>query len=208
MFTLQPQIAESILATSMSGSMDYAAVALDLLLTTKSVETGNAMLNSLVETGGVEGMVNTICLVFAAMIFGGVMIGSGMISTITHAFTRKIKSLQSVVNSTVFSGLFFNLSTGDQYLSILLSCNVFKRLYKRNGLESRLMSRTVEDSVSVTSVLIPWNSCGVAQSTVLGIPTLAYLPYCIFNYLSPLMSMAIAAIGYKIVQRKREPKHI
>ena len=208
MFILQPQIAESILGTALSGSMDYAAVSLDLLLTTTSVETGNAMLNSLVETGGVEGMVNTICLVFAAMIFGGVMIGSGMISTITHAFTRKIKSLQSVVNSTVFSGLFFNLSTGDQYLSILLSCNVFKRLYKRNGLESRLMSRTVEDSVSVTSVLIPWNSCGVAQSTVLGIPTLAYLPYCIFNYLSPLMSMAIAAIGYKIVQRKREPKHI
>lgn len=145
----------------------------------------------------------TVCLVLAAMLFGGVMIGSGMITSITQALTSKISSRKSVVNSTVCGGLLFNASTGDQYLAILLSCNVFRRLYKRNGLEKRLLSRTVEDSVSVTSVLMPWNSCGVAQSMVLGIPTLVYLPYCVFNYVSPIMSMIIAAIGYKIVQRNK-----
>ena len=160
------------------------------------------MLNSLVATSGVEGMMSTIYLVICAMCFGGMMLGSGMLSTITHSVTNRLRTVSSIVNATVGSGLMFNSFTGDQYLSIILDANVYKKLYKRNGLESRLLSRSVEDSVSVTSVLIPWNSCGVTQSTVLGVPTLTYLPYCIFNYLSPIMSMIIARLGYKIVRRR------
>jgi NhaC family Na+:H+ antiporter len=108
-----------------------------------------------------------------------------------------------VVTSSVSSGIFFNLTTGDQYISIILTCNLFKQLYEDRDLEQRLLSRSVEDSATVTSVLIPWNSCGMAQSTVLGVATLTYMPYCIFNIVSPLMSIFMATIGYKIYKRSK-----
>ena len=122
------------------------------------------------------------------------MIGGGMISTITSAFTRRLHSVNSIVSATVGSGLFFNACTADQYLSLILGGNVYKNIYRRNGLEPRLLSRSLEDSISVTSVLIPWNSCGVTQSTVLGVATIAYLPYCLFNWLSPLMTLLVARL--------------
>lgn len=83
---------------------------------------------------------------------------------------------------------------------------MFKGIYEKEGYESRLLSRTTEDAVTVTSVLIPWNTCGMTQATILGVPTLTYLPYCFFNYISPLMSILVAAIGYKIVKPVRMPK--
>lgn len=126
------------------------------------------------------------------------MYGSGMLSSITQIFVRMARRTVSVVGSTVCSGIFFNLTTGDQYISIILTSNLFRRLYDDRHLERRLLSRSVEDSATVTSVLIPWNSCGMAQSTVLGVATLTYLPYCIFNLVSPLMSILMATIGYKI----------
>ena len=126
------------------------------------------------------------------------MYGSGMLSSITQIFVRMASRTVSVVGSTVCSGIFFNLTTGDQYISIILTSNLFRRLYDDRHLERRLLSRSVEDSATVTSVLIPWNSCGMAQSTVLGVATLTYLPYCIFNLVSPLMSILMATIGYKI----------
>jgi NhaC family Na+:H+ antiporter len=97
--------------------------------------------------------------------------------------------------------LFFNLATGDQYISIILTGRLFHQLYDERKLEGRLLSRSVEDSATVTSVLIPWNSCGMTQSTVLGVATLTYMPYCIFNIVSPLMSIIVAAIGYKIYKK-------
>jgi NhaC family Na+:H+ antiporter len=105
------------------------------------------------------------------------------------------------VASTVTSGLFLNICTADQYISVILTGNMFKDIYEKKGYESRLLSRTVEDAVTVTSVLIPWNTCGMTQATILSVPTLVYLPYCFFNIISPLMSIAVAAIGYKIVKR-------
>lgn len=202
MFVFQPDIVTSIYGGDVSDFIAYFYVSCDVLFTSTEIETGNDMLNSLVATSGVEGMMATIYLVLCAMCFGGMMLGSGMLSTITHAITKHLKTVSSIVNATVGTGLLFNSFTGDQYLSIILDANVYKKLYKRNGLEARLLSRSVEDSVSVTSVLIPWNSCGVTQSTVLGVPTLTYLPYCVFNYLSPIMSMIIAGLGYKIVKRR------
>ena len=91
-----------------------------------------------------------------------------------------------------------NSTTADQYLSLIITGNMFRNLYRRYGLEPRLLSRTIEDSVSVTSVLIPWNSCGITQSTVLGVATLTYLPFCVFNWLSPCMSIILAWTGWKI----------
>ena len=186
-FIFQPQLASAI-------NSNGVLATLEILLTSTTIATGDEMLDSLVATGGIEGMMPTIYLVLCAMTFGGMMIGSGMISTITRSFTRRLHSINSIVGATVGSGLFFNSCTGDQYLSIILGGNVYKNLYRRNGLDAKLLSRTLEDSVSVTSVLIPWNSCGVTQSTVLGVATLTYLPYCVFNYISPLMSLFAAYI--------------
>ena len=105
-----------------------------------------------------------------------------------------------LVASTVASGLSMNICTADQYISIILTGNMFKDIYKQKGYESCLLSRTVEDSTTVTSVLVPWNSCGMTQATILGVPTLTYLPYCFFNLLSPLMSILVAITGFKIKQ--------
>ena len=165
-----------------------------------SLSTGQPEIDALVATRGMRGMMDTIWLIICAMCFGGVMSASGMIRSITDVFVRFVRKPKSAVCSTVASGLFFNTCTADQYLSIILTGNLFKELYKNRGLESRLLSRTVEDSVTVTSVLIPWNPCGMTQATVLGVSTLTYLPYCFFNLLSPLMSIIIAFTGFKIKQ--------
>jgi NhaC family Na+:H+ antiporter len=103
-----------------------------------------------------------------------------------------------MVASTVVTGLMLNLATADQYISIILTGNMFRSIYARNGYEPRLLSRTTEDAVTVTSPLIPWNTCGMTQATILSVPTFTYLPYCFFNLISPLMSIVIAAIGYRI----------
>jgi NhaC family Na+:H+ antiporter len=145
-------------------------------------------------------MMNTIWLVLCAMCFGGVMAGSGMLSALTRLFMSFAHRTISVVGSTLATGIFCNLTTADQYISIIITGNTFSELYRRRGLEGRLLSRSVEDSATVTSVLVPWNSCGMTQSTVLGVATITYLPYCIFNLASPLISLIVAAIGYKIVK--------
>ena len=169
-----------------------------------AIETGNEALNELVATNGMAGMLNTVWLIVCAMCFGGVMAGSGMLANITAFFLRFVRRTVSIVASTVGAGLFCNMCTGDQYLSIILSSNLFKELYRKQGLEPRLLSRSVEDSATVCSVLIPWNSCGMTQSTVLGVSTFVYFPYCIFNLISPVMSIFIAALGYKIVNNQPE----
>ena len=169
-----------------------------------SINTGNETLNNLVQTRGMKGMAGTIFLIFFASAFGGAMIGSGMMKSITTALTRGVSGRRSLVSSTVATGLFSNTVVGDQYLSILLTSNIFKQLYKDKGFEGRLLSRSTEDSATVTSVLVPWNSCGMTQSMVLQVPTLTYLPYCFFNIISPLMSILIAFTGYKIFRNTGE----
>ncbi|HPV87729.1 MAG TPA: Na+/H+ antiporter NhaC family protein, partial [Bacteroidales bacterium] len=94
--------------------------------------------------------------------------------------------------------IFFNMALGDQYMAIILPGNMFSESYKKQGFAPEVLSRTIEESATVTSVLIPWNTCGVAQSTVLNVATLTYLPYCFFNLITPLFSLFAAAIGYKI----------
>lgn len=165
------------------------------------MSTGDVTLDNLVGTGGITGMLPTIALVLSAMIFGAVMIGTGMLSVVTNAFTSRLRKCTSVVGATVGSGLFMNCCTADQYLSLIITGNMFRNVYRRAGLEPRLLSRTIEDSVSVTSVLIPWNSCGITQSTVLGIATVVYFPFCIFNILSPCMSLVLAMTGFRIHRR-------
>lgn len=188
---------EPQLLSLLSQENNPLAATLGILFTNTSINTNNSLLNELVITGGVEGMMNTIYLVLSAMIFGGVMLGTGMLSSITRSCLKGIKKTSSVVNTTIGSGLFMNSCTGDQYLSIILTANLYKKLYKKLNLDSKLLGRSIEDSVSVTSVLIPWNSCGITQSTVLGVATLSYLPFCVFNYMCPIMSILIAQFYYK-----------
>ncbi len=198
------QIAES---DTLSFTTGFKALMISIFGET-ALLTGNPDIDTLVATRGMRGMLNTIWLIICAMCFGGVMSASGMIRSITSVFTRFVHKPRGAVASTVVSGLFINTCTADQYLSIILTGNLFKELYKSRGLESRLLGRTVEDSVTVTSVLIPWNSCGMTQATVLGVATMAYLPYCFFNLLSPLMSLIVVFIGYKIQQNDTpEPTH-
>lgn len=202
MVIAQPDILLSIAQSDSASFMTSLKAVIIAATTSTSVETGNVLLNELVATNGMGGMMNTIWLIICAMCFGGVMYGSGMLSAISQIFVRIARRTVSVVGSTVCSGIFFNLTTGDQYISIILTGNLFRQLYDDSNLERRLMSRSIEDSATITSVLIPWNSCGMAQSTVLGVATLTYLPYCIFNLVSPLMSIIVAAMGYKIYKRK------
>ena len=168
-----------------------------------AIDTGNAALNDLVATRGMTGMMNTIFLIISAVTFGGTLVGSGMLQSLTEMLTRYIRRRVTMVSATVGTGIFSNMITGDQYLSIILTSSLYQKLYKERGYEPQLLSRSVEDSATVVSVLIPWNSCGMTQATVLKVATLEYLPYCLFNIISPLMSIFIAAIGYKIVRNSK-----
>ncbi len=203
---LQPHILMQIGAPSNLPQLGETAALIKGLAITfygaTSVETGNAELNELVSTGGMTGMLNTIWLIICAMCFGAGMVASGMIESLTRVVISWVKSRVGLVASTASTGLFLNVATGDQFISIVLTANMFKNVYQQKGYEPRLLSRTCEDSATVTSVLVPWNTCGMTQSTVLGVATIAYLPYCFFNILSPLMTILVAAIGWKIKQTK------
>lgn len=192
-FVFQPQIVGMIGGASASSIWQ-------VLWSETLFDTGLPTFDDLVSTGGITGMLPTIFLVLCAMLFGTAMISGGMVAGLTTALATKIKRRFSIVGTTVAGGLFINGCTADQYLSIIIGGNMFRNIYRRYGLEPRLLSRTLEDSISVTSVLIPWNSCGVTQSTVLGVGTLTYLPFCVFNYLSPVMTLVMAYTGYRIRQ--------
>ena len=201
MVVFQPDIVTQIGGEDALGSFKALMTA---CASNTSIDTGEAMLNDLVATRGMGGMMSTIWLILCAMCFGGVMAGSGMLAALTRTFMRFAKRTVSVVASTISTGIFCNLTTADQYISIIITGNTFSDLYRRRGLEARLLSRSVEDSATVTSVLIPWNSCGMTQSTVLGVATVTYLPYCLFNIISPILSIIIAATGYKIFKHNPE----
>lgn len=166
------------------------------------VDTGSSSLNELISTSGMAGMLNTVWLILCAMCFGAAMVASRMIDSITGTILRFVRNRVSLVSSTVGTGIFLNLTTGDQFISIVLTADIYKEVFQKEGYESRLLSRTTEDAATVTSVLIPWNTCGMTQSTVLGVPTFTYLPYCFFNLLSPIMSILVAAAGWKIKKRR------
>ncbi len=162
------------------------------------VITDNSTVNNLLQTGGMKGMLNTIYLIVCAMSFGGVMEKMGLLKIITEKIISRTTSDTSLVGSTVFSCLFFNITASDQYLAIVVPGRMFAQSYKDRGLAPENLSRALEDSGTVTSVLIPWNTCGVYQSGVLGVSTLTYLPFCFFNLLSPIMTMIFIYFRIKI----------
>lgn len=166
------------------------------------IETGNEQVNQLVASRGMIGMLNTIYLIICAMCFGACMKASGMIRDLARLLSPFTKGRTGLVSSTVVTGTALNGIVSDQYLSIILTSNIYKDSFEEQGFETRLLSRSVEDSSTVTSPLFPWSSCGMTQATILSVPTLIYAPFCFFNLISPLMSILVAAIGWKIERKK------
>lgn len=164
--------------------------------TKTNIDTGFEAINSLVATRGMVGMLSTVWLILCAMCFGSCMVASGMLRSITHIILKGIKGTASLVCSTVASGVLLNLVMGDQFLSIIMNVSIYHDEYAERGYRPELLSRSTEDSATVTSVLVPWTACGMTQSTVLGIPTLVYLPFCFFNIISPIMSCLVAILGF------------
>ena len=180
MLLAQPELVARVAGV---GELDFMSGFKGVLMTCfgpTAIPTGAPQLDELVATRGMAGMLNTVWLIICAMCFGGVMTGSGMLRSLTSIFLRWVRRAFSAVASTVGAGLFFNLCTADQYISIILSGRLFRDLYADRGLEPRLLSRSVEDSATVCSVLIPWNTCGATQAGVLNVATVAYLPYAFF----------------------------
>ncbi len=194
----QPQIIEQISGvTGNYPSASYIAV-MKSMYGRIAIETADPQVNDLLTTGGMAGMLNTIWLIMTAMIFGGVMEAAGMLVKITNSLMRFAKTTGSLVATTVSTCLFFNVTASDQYISIVVPGRMFAKTYRDRGLKPEVLSRTLEDSGTVTSVLIPWNTCGATQSAVLGVPTLSYLPWAFFNIISPFMSIFMAAFNIKI----------
>ncbi len=168
-------------------------------LTTKtSIETSNAELNDLFSGKGMAGMLGTIWRIICAMVFGGVMDAIGALARITSALLNLFQTAFGLFSSTVMSCLAINLTASDQYLALVIPGKMFKKAYEDKGLHPVNLSRTLEDSGTVTSVLVPWNTCGAYNSGVLGVATGEYFIYAIFNWLSPIMTLLVAGIGYKI----------
>ena len=189
----QGNLLDVIAGTDLEGFSQRIRGALIVVYGKTNLDTGVPELNDLVATRGMAGMLDTIWLIICAMLFGAAMTATGMLDTIMKALIRLVKGVVSLVATTAFTGVFLNIVSADQYLSIILSATMFGPTYKRYGLEPRLLSRTCEDSATVCSVLIPWNTCGMTQSHVLGVSTLIYAPFCFFCYLSPIMTVIASA---------------
>ncbi len=163
-----------------------------------AINTPNAAMNNLFTAGGMAGMLQTIWLIISAMVFGGVMEANGMLKKITHSILKLVRKDSSLIASTAFSCIFFNITASDQYISIVVPGEMYHDAFNDRGLKPEVLSRTLEDSGTVTSVLVPWNTGGATQARVLGVPTLSYLPYAFFNLISPLMTLLFAYLNIKI----------
>ena len=168
------------------------------ILTDTQIQTDNEKLNDLFSSGGMKGMLWTIYLIISAMVFGGVMDAIGALSRITKALLSFATTVFGLFASTVISCLGLNAIASDQYLAIVIPGKMFKKAFDDKGLAPENLSRTLEDSGTVTSVLIPWNTCGAYQSGVLGVGVADYFIYAIFNWLSPFTTLLFAALSIKI----------
>lgn len=174
----------------------------DAMTVDMEVTTSNDEVNELLATGGMSGMLNTIWLIICAMSFGGIMERLGLLERLTEAIIKKVQSTGSLIATTALTCVGFNLTASDQYLAIVVPGKMFSKAYKDRGLAAQNLSRTLEDSGTVTSVLVPWNTCGAAQSQVLGIATGEYFIYSFFNIISPIMTIIYGYFGIKIAKIK------
>lgn len=196
----QPSLVASITgANSLNLENGYKGM-LTAFTTDVSISTSNEALNDLFNSGGMAGMLGTIWLIVCAMVFGGVMEAIGALNRITQSLLSLAQSTFGLFTSTVASCLAINLTASDQYLAIVVPGKMFSKAYKDRGLAPENLSRTLEDSGTVTSALIPWNTCGAYHSSVLGVPVFEYFIFAVFNYVSPFVTLIFAALNIKIKQ--------
>ena len=205
----QPEIVIEVSETSTNSISSYYMGIINAMIGDVNFTVVNASINdifnvaevdrsNLLRSGGMYGMLNTLLLIFCAMTFSGSIESTGLLKRIAEPIIRYAQNTGSLIATTASTCIFFNITTSDQYMSIVVPGRMFSDTYKEKGLAPENLSRTLEDSGTVTSVLIPWNSCGATQSAVLGVATLAYLPFCFFNIISPLMTIAYGYLGIRI----------
>ena len=198
----QPQILMSIAESeTFNFETAYKGVMQSITVDT-AVETSSIELNDLFSSGGMKGMMGTIWLIICAMVFGGVMDAIGALSKISKVLLTLASSTFGLFASTVASCLALNVTASDQYLALVVPGKMFKKAYEDKGLAPENLSRTLEDSGTVTSVLVPWNTCGAYQSSVLGVHVADYFIYAFFNWISPFMTLLVAGLSLKIKQLK------
>lgn len=168
-------------------------------------ETGNEILDSLLTRGGYQSMMWTISLILAALTFGGILEKTGMLESIGKVVLKYAKSTGALVTATIVTSILTNIMAGDQYLAIVLPGKMYKDEFHKRGLAPRNLSRCLEDSGTLTSPLIPWNTCGAAMSTYLGVPTIQYLPYCFLNLVNPIVSIIFGFTGITMMKLEDDP---
>jgi NhaC family Na+:H+ antiporter len=168
-------------------------------------ETGNEVLDTLLTRGGYQSMMWTISLIMAALTFGGVLEKTGMLETIAKRILSFAKSTGSLVTATIFTSIFTNVLAGDQYLAIVLPGKMYKEEFHKRGLAPRNLSRCLEDAGTLTSALVPWNTCGATMSTYLGVPTVEYLPYAFLNLVNPIVSIVFGFTGITMMKLEDDP---
>jgi NhaC family Na+:H+ antiporter len=178
----------------------------DAMATGFVADTGFPQLDELLSGGGMQSMLNTIWLIVAALAFGGIMNHSGFLAKLIEPLRRRARTDRGVLVATGTTAIGINVVAADQYLAIVLTGNVYKQEYEDRGIAPQTLSRQVEDTATVTSPLIPWNSCGAYAAGVLGVATVAYFPFAFFNLINPVISFAFAALG-KHIQRVEPHSH-
>ena len=194
----QPDVVITIAGEGVTNIQAFYKGTMQAMFGDVTLITENASVNDLLSTSGMAGMLNTIWLILAAMMFGGIMEAAGMLKRITDSIIRFANSTGSLVFSTAITSLIFNLTASDQYIAIVVPGRMYADTYRKRGLKPEVLSRTLEDSGTVTSVLIPWNTCGATQSSVLGVSVVSYLPYAFFSIISPIMTVLFAYLNIKI----------
>jgi len=194
----QPEVIRQVAGRELSYAAASYVASMQAMALDVSITTGHGLADELLSSGGMKGMLNTVWLIVCAMTFGAVLQATGMLHRMTQALVSGVNSSLGLIGRTVGACVAFNVLASDQYIAIVVPGKMMGDAYAERGLAPENLSRTLEDAGTVTSVLIPWNTCGVAQSGILGVATLAYAPYCIFNWVSPLMTMLVAALGWNV----------
>jgi NhaC family Na+:H+ antiporter len=200
-------IFQSQLLLELSGSevLDFRAIyqtILNSITVNTQIETSDPLLNELFSSGGMQGMLGTVWLIICAMVYGGVMDAIGALQAISNAFFKWAHTTFQLVAGTAASSLTVNLTASDQYLAIVVPGKMFAQAYRDRKLAPENLSRTLEDAGTVTSVLVPWNTCGAYQSGVLGVGVAEYFIFAFFNWVSPLMTLIYAYLNIKIKKIK------
>ncbi|WP_372782253.1 Na+/H+ antiporter NhaC [Litorivivens sp.] len=199
------------LVYQIGGATDWTGLYRGLLLPIvgeTQIETGHPFTDDLLSTSGMAGMLNTIWLILCAVVFGGLMEGSGCLARILEGLNTLIRGRTSLVATTSGTCGILNITASEQYLTLLIAGRMYPELYARYDLSARNLSRTLEDSGTVTSVLVPWNTCGAYHATVLGLGTLTYLPFCFFNLISPLMTILVMRMGWRVEHLTPEAQRV